>query len=522
VDPSPVFLIGFMATGKSTVGRLVADRLGRRFVDLDAEIERQAGMTIADIFREEGEAHFRRLEADSLARVANDPHTVIACGGGAPCFGDNLTRMRGAGVVVSLTVPFDEVLARTAGDSSRPLLRQGREAAERLYAARERVYRGADVVIDAARKSPETIADEITARLSRRLGDVAVRLGDRSYPIHVGPLARAAELAAELIPGATAFAVISDENVARAGHARAVASSLEAAGARVVSVTIPSGEAHKRLATVERVAGACARGGLDRRSAILAVGGGVVGDLAGFVAAILFRGVRCAQLPTTLLAMIDSSIGGKTGVDLDEGKNLAGAFWQPRFVLADPATLATLPERERRAALGEALKYGLLGDAALWDALASRGEAAAADLVLRCARMKADLVSRDEREETGERALLNLGHTVGHAIESASGYRRLHGECVALGLVAAARVSAALSLCDPALPVRVQDAVRACGLDADLEPWLRDDVLAYVGVDKKRAGPTLRFVAIEAVGRPKLVEISPGELSAILRPPSRG
>jgi 3-dehydroquinate synthase len=366
------------------------------------------------------------------------------------------------------------------------------------------------VAVETSGRDPADVAAEIERRCAQLLGDVWVRLGERSYPVHLGPLARAGELARELCHP-TRTLVVTDDNVARAGHARAVAS---AAGADIV--TIRPGEASKSLRIAEEVASACVRAGLDRRSLLLAVGGGVVGDLAGFVAAILYRGIAVAQVPTTLLAMVDSAIGGKTGVDLAAGKNLVGAFWQPRFVLADPATLDTLPARERTAAHAEVLKYALLGDAALFDALATGKTIDRADLVRRCARMKAELVSRDETETSGLRALLNLGHTVGHAIEAASRYELLHGEAVALGLVAAARVSVRLGLAPAELEEKVAGALARLGLPTDLSPWRRDEVRAAIHVDKKRDADVVRFVALEGVGRPRLTSVAPDDLWTML------
>jgi shikimate kinase/3-dehydroquinate synthase len=507
LDQSPIFLIGFMATGKSTVGRVVAERLGRRFVDLDDEVERRAQRTVAEIFRQEKEEGFRRREAEALRALGGEPDLVVACGGGAPCFADNLAWMRSSGIVFTLRASLAQILERTAlpGAPARPLLGE----AERLYAARQAVYEAADVVVDAEARTPDDVAGEVVRRGRLRLGAVAVKLGRRSYPIHVGSLASARELVAELI-GSAKVAIVTDENVARAGHAAAV-------GMAGPVLTVPPGEPSKSLAQVERLASACAAAGLDRGSAILAVGGGVVGDLAGFVAGVLFRGIAYAQIPTTLLAMVDSSVGGKTGVDLPEGKNLVGAFWQPRFVLSDPAVLATLPAAEKRAAFGEVLKVGLLGDPELFAALESRGDAVdLEDVILRCAGRKAAIVSADERETGGGRAVLNLGHTVGHAIEAASG--RPHGECVALGLVAAARVSERLGVSGP-LEARVAGAVRRLGLDAELDPWLRDDVLSYIGVDKKRQADKVRFVALEEIGRTRLCDLGLEELSQILRSP---
>jgi 3-dehydroquinate synthase len=512
-----------MAAGKSTVGRLVANRLGRRFVDLDERIEELAEKPIARIFGDDGEPAFRRLEARALQTVSAEQDVVVACGGGTPMFEQNTALMRRTGVVVTLRVSFEDVLARTGADvSTRPLLAAGHKSAERLYADREKVYLSADIVVDTGSLLPEQVAAEVVRRAGQRLGDVAVKLGDRSYPIHVAPLARAGELAGEMLRHPSAIAVVTDENVARAGHARAVRASLDAAGHRTIEIVVPPGEGSKSLAQLGRVADACVAGGLDRRSALVAVGGGVVGDLCGFVAAILYRGVRWAQVPTSLLAMVDSAIGGKTGVDLGAGKNLVGAFWQPRFVLADPATLETLPARERTAAFGEVLKTGLLGDAPLFEELERSGQQVdERDVVLRCARLKGAFVEKDEQETAGaaaggfDRAFLNLGHTVGHAIEAATGGEKLHGECVALGLVAAARIGKAVGLAD--LEERVAAAVARCGLEADLRPYLRPDVLAYLDSDKKRAGGKLRFIALEGVGRPTAVELTPDEVRRILR-----
>ncbi len=521
MDPGPIFLIGFMAAGKSTVGPILAERLGRRWVDLDERVAAEAGKAIPVIFQDEGELGFRRREAEALRKACADRDVVVSCGGGAPVWGDNLARMRAAGTVAALLVNLDEVIARAGADvSSRPLLTGDRAQAERLLDERQAIYRSAEVTVETGGRPPAEIASELARLVPLRAGDVTVRLGERSYPVHLAPLARAGELARELLPGS--IAVVTDENVARAGHARTVRAALEAAGRRVFEVVMPPGEAHKTLSQAERVASACVAGGLDRRGAIVAVGGGVVGDLAGFVASMLFRGVAVAQVPTTLLAMVDSAIGGKTGVDLPAGKNLAGAFWQPRFVLCDPATLATLPRRELVAAHAEVLKYALLGDPSLFERLCSEGVppvgdgARFADLVRSCAAHKAAVVSSDERELTGARATLNLGHTVGHAIEHASGYALLHGEAVGLGLVAAARISARLGLAPGELPARVTAALERCGLDADLAPWLRPEVLAHVGVDKKRAGNQIRFIALEEVGRPRPIDLDVAELPRLL------
>ncbi len=364
---------------------------------------------------------------------------------------------------------------------------------------------------------------------------IRVELGTRSYDVVVGAdlFAEAATRIAARQPRVTKVAIVSDDIVAPLYLARLAAALPEPA----VPVVIPAGEPHKRMATLERMCEAFAAGGLDRRSLVLAMGGGVVGDLAGFAAAVYMRGIAFAQLPTTLLAQVDASVGGKTAVDLDAGKNLVGAFHQPSFVLADVTTLASLPARERAAGLAEVVKTGLIGDATLFELCETRaaeltGAATAAspvsqplwtDLVARAVAVKAGVVSRDERED-GERAYLNLGHTVGHAIEAAAGYGPiLHGEAVGLGLIAACRVGARLGLTSPALEARVSAVLAGLGLPTDLTPWLTPEVLARTGADKKRAGATLRYVVPSASpgGDPlvgcRTVDLTPTQLAENLR-----
>jgi len=548
LDDTPIFLIGFMATGKSTVGRLVAERLGRRFVDLDERVAERAGMSVPEIFKTQGERAFRDREAATLAEVVGERGVIVACGGGTPCFGDNLARMRAGGVLVALRASMQTVLARALapGAPERPLLavpetargeaqppagqsppadgpRGPIAAAEALYRERESVYATADVTVDTDGHDATWVADEVTRRATLRVGHVTEHLGERSYPIHVGNLAEAGPLAREMFgPEVTRAVVVTDENVARAGHAEAVRAALANAGFASSLIAIPPGEAFKTLAQAEQVATSCVAAGLDRRSALVAVGGGVVGDLTGFVAATLYRGIQWAGVPTTLLSMVDSSIGGKTGVDMPAGKNLLGAIWQPRFVLASTATLATLPARELRAGYGEVLKYALLDPG--FGSIETLDPAAELEsTVLRSAAYKAAVVAKDERELTGLRAVLNLGHTVGHAIEAASlaaGMPLLHGEAVALGLIATARVSTRAGIAsEPDLEARVTAACRRLGLPHELEPWLRPDVLAYLGVDKKRAGAQVKFIALERPGHVRTVALTPAQIEGFLRSP---
>lgn len=522
-----------MGAGKSTVGQKLAAALHRTFCDLDDTIATTAGIDIPEIFRGRGEAHFRALESDALAAVlARDEALVVATGGGTPCAPENLARMRAAGLVVALTAPLATLLARIPDRTSRPLLDPASVGQVRaLFAERQPIYRQAHAVIDTSDLSPGDVCGRISG-LAKTFDDLAA--GDREDATFVVtrdavcPILTAAGSLDRIgtWPDTERAAILTDDNVGPLYADRAKA-ALDAAGIATTTVTVAAGEGTKTLAEVGKVAEKLACAGLDRQSVIVALGGGVIGDLAGFVAATLFRGIPCIQVPTTLLAMIDSAIGGKTGVNLAAGKNLVGAIVQPVLVVTDPETLATLPARELRAAYGELLKYGLLDGDPLWTEIAALAPAIASGavsldaitpVIRRAAAIKAAIVGADERERSGRRALLNLGHTVGHAIETAAGYGRLlHGEAVALGLIAAARVSAALDLCPTDLETTISDTAAAAGLDTDLSPWLTDQVLAATAVDKKRRAGKIRFVALAGAGAPTLVDLAPDTLARILR-----
>jgi 3-dehydroquinate synthase len=388
------------------------------------------------------------------------------------------------------------------------------------------VYRRAHAVVDTTDRSVAEVCAAVAAveRIWRTgpSGATVVALGDRSYPISVAERLDSRGLRGAL-GAATKLAVITDHNVAKA-WLPSLAELGIGPGAEVIS--IEPGEPSKTFASYQRICEQLVAAGLDRGSAIVALGGGVVGDLAGFVAATLYRGIPVIQIPTTIVAMTDSAIGGKTAVDLPAGKNLVGAFWQPRLVACALETLITLPPRERRAGFGELWKYGLLDGRDLWSAVVTCAGWAAGPattpppselrtVIDRSIAYKAAIVGRDERERTGHRALLNLGHTVGHAIESATGM--LHGEAVGLGLVAACRVSAAVLGTRGDLEHEVVAALRASGLPGELDPYLTDEILARVQVDKKRIGDNLRYITIREVGACEPTDLAVAELRRILR-----
>ncbi len=359
---------------------------------------------------------------------------------------------------------------------------------------------------------------------------VRVNLAERSYDVRIGE-GLIAGAGAEIAPllQRPRVAVISDETVA-ALHLDALRDGLGVAGIEVSALTLPPGEATKCWAQLERSVDWLLEQQIERRDVVIALGGGVIGDLVGFAAAILRRGVRFVQIPTSLLAQVDSSVGGKTGINARAGKNLIGAFHQPALVLADIGVLATLTPRDFLSGYGEVVKYGLLGDADFFAWLESNGPALAtgnaalrAEAVRRSVQMKADIVARDETEQ-GDRALLNLGHTFCHALEAATGYsdRLLHGEGVAIGCALAFEVSAKLGLCAQEDPSRVRAHLRAMGMKTDLADIAgelpdADGLLALMAQDKKVIDGRLRFIMARGIGQAFVAEdVGPDPVRAVL------
>ncbi|MCX7847330.1 MAG: 3-dehydroquinate synthase [bacterium] len=346
---------------------------------------------------------------------------------------------------------------------------------------------------------------------------VQVNLGSRSYYIHVAAsFEELPNVLAPLVEGRRC-AVVSNPTVWGL-YGGAVSEAIVAAGGTPVAVLMPDGEEYKTLSVFERVMEDCVTAGLDRSSVILGLGGGVVGDMAGFAAASYMRGIGLVHLPTTLLAQVDSAIGGKTGVNLVSGKNLVGAFYQPRAVYINWKTLASLPEREMRAGFAEVIKYGMIADAALWELLEETTAPVMAaisahaplpevvgEIIRRCCEIKAGVVAADECE-SGVRAILNYGHTFAHAIETLTRYRTyVHGEAVAIGMHAAATYAHALGLCSAELVARQRAVIEAAGLPTRLPRVNVDELMAAFARDKKARGGSLTFILPEAIGRVKVV-----------------
>lgn len=345
---------------------------------------------------------------------------------------------------------------------------------------------------------------------------LTAEIGEQRFPVVIG--AGTLDAIDDAWPDGAGDAAFVVHDAAVAGLADTVCRSLGAAGVRCVEAPVPSGEPSKTMSEVERLARAAAAAGIRRGDTVVAVGGGVVGDLAGFLAASYQRGVSLVHVPTTLLAMVDSAIGGKTGVDLPEGKNYVGAIWQPRLVLMDVETLATLPPRELAAGFAEVIKYGLLEGGALMERIADwpelpGPESALVDLIVACVRHKLRVVAEDERD-LGVRATLNLGHTVGHGIEAAAGYERyLHGEAISLGMLAALRISERHVGLDPVWRERTRGLLERHGLPTTLDPSVATSaILAAMGRDKKADATALNMVLLPEPGRPLIRQDPPADV----------
>ncbi|GBD11627.1 3-dehydroquinate synthase [bacterium HR23] len=521
-----LILIGFSGTGKSAVGKEVARLLGWEFLDTDQEVVRRAGKSIAQVFAQEGEPTFRALEAQALADALARPQpTVVAVGGGAVLSPENRQRMAGAGVVVCLEAHPQTILQRLAQaeEEVRPLL-AGPNPLERitaLKAQRQPLYALADWTVHTDHLTVEETAREVVRGWEigrRRFAAEAVQEEEVSavvhtsagpYPVYVGwgLISSLGQRLRRMGLASTAY-LITDRTVFYA-WGRKVQTALEEAGIPTHIFTFPSGEASKTLDTVRYAYQWLASLKAQRGHLIVALGGGVVGDLAGFVSATYNRGMPFIQVPTTLLAMVDASIGGKTGVDLPEGKNLVGAFYQPRMVLADALTLSTLPARALREGWAEAIKHGLILDASLFRTFEERADAllrlereVLVPVLRRSMAIKADVVSRDEKETLGLRILLNYGHTVGHALEQATGYTQyLHGEAVAVGMMAEGRISQRLGLLSSEALERQRAVLERFGLPTACVGVDPQAIKAGMAVDKKRAGKGIRWVLLEDIGR---------------------
>jgi shikimate kinase/3-dehydroquinate synthase len=532
-----VILVGLPGSGKTVVGKRLAQRHRASFIDLDERIESATGRSIPEIFAEDGEAAFRTLERNAVAGLGDpDPdltiRRIVATGGGAVVDPRNRWHLyRGRASVWLDGRP--EVLAQRLRRSPhvRPLV-AGRDpigTIRDLGGKRERFYAAATI-----RSSGVAEVHGVVESLDSRLEALAPTIATAGTTLlqaetPIGRFVLGEEITRDAVIDAlerlsARRAILVSEPGAWDAFGETLSNGLAAEGWTIERVLLPQGEDAKRLAVIETGSRALARLRVERREPLVAIGGGALGDAAGFLAATYLRGVPLIHVPTTLVAQIDSSIGGKTGVDLPEGKNLIGAFHQPAAVIIDIAALRTLPERHRRAALGEAVKMATLGDERLFELLEEAGPAiargdesafgsgAVAEVVERCAWAKVLVVLADERERDagGGRITLNLGHSLGHALEAAGGYGTLlHGEAVAYGLRAACRIGLDAGVTPPERAARIGRLLDTLELAREPLPYPIETVLDRLAADKKHAGGHLRWVLPTADGVVVRADIEP-------------
>lgn len=545
--PQQIVLVGLSGSGKTTVGKLLADRLGWPFVDTDDLVTAREGKTPAQLITERGEADFRDIEAKVVQEAAKRERAVISTGGGAFLRPENRLALAKLGYICFLDAMPRELARRLRTDASgpaRPLLGEDLDGRlEELERERRPSYLLADLWVPVQSPDPDAAARRIlrawategaqalaTPRRIDRFGPnfpgraptALVDTEDARYPIwfNSGELQRLGDRLRQVgLDGRRVF-LISDEHVAE-HHGQTIARALDAAGIPGASYVIPAGEASKTTRMANELYAWLANEKAERRDVILALGGGVVGDLAGYVAATYLRGMAVVQVPTTTLAMNDASIGGKVAVDLPAGKNLVGAFHQPAAVVGDIDTLRTLPRRSFVEGFAEVIKHGLILDPTLLTLLEQHAGGLSsgspdwdlvATVIARSARVKALVVSSDPKEQ-GLRAILNYGHTTGHAIEQVTGYQDyLHGEAVAVGMMAAARIGRELGLHDEDLVHRQSDLLRAFGLPVSAPGLNVTAIIDAMQRDKKVVSGQLRFVLLQEAGRAVVRSDVPAEV----------
>jgi len=527
-----LIMTGFSGTGKSLVGRELARGLDWEFLDTDDEIIRQAGKPITDIFRDDGEARFRKLERRAIRNACKQKQLVIAVGGGAIVDPRNYELLRGAGLIICLEAKPETIYERLFREAAcspetevRPLLavENPLERIRELKATRQSDYAKADWTIHTDYLSIREVVQEIMRawRLLRLSGscqllddgdkDIAcvVATATRSYPVFVGYglLDRLGEKIKKAALSGT-ISIVSDENVFSLYGAK-VEGILVSAGFAVNSFVVTPGEETKSTDYATKIYDFLVEHRAERDDIIIALGGGMVGDLAGFVAATFLRGMPWIQVPTSLVAMVDASIGGKVAINHPEGKNLIGAFYQPDLVLTDPQALATLPQRELMSGWAEVIKHGLILDEEFVRFLESNvSELTKLEpkLLTRAiagsSAIKARVVSQDEKEREGKRVILNYGHTIAHGLEAVTQYKRfLHGEAVAIGMVGAARLSQRMGLLPSAAVERQQALLRRFGLPTGFSGLDLTALTRAIELDKKTKQKAIRWVLLQDIGR---------------------
>ncbi|CAI3926732.1 3-dehydroquinate synthase [Commensalibacter communis] len=516
---NPVTLIGLMGAGKTTIGKKLAQELCIPFVDSDQEVEKTAGCTIADIFEQYGEAEFRRVEHEVIRRLIKQSPIILATGGGAFMHPKTRALLKEKTTTIWLHCNVETLLERISHHTHRPLLNSGdkHEILSNLMATRYPVYAEADLIIPCHDNKIETTLTQILLTLERasNMRTLPIQLSDTQYNVMIGSqlLEQAGALISPILSQKKVF-IIADENVA-ALHLQTLTDSLCHAQIHYETILIPPGENTKSFKHFERVINQLLEKNIERKTPIIALGGGVTGDLSGFAAASVLRGVPFIQIPTTLLSQVDSSVGGKTGINTSTGKNLVGAFYQPQIVIADAQTLDTLPHRELVAGYAEIVKAGLIDDPELFQWCEENGQKILSkdhqyidEAVERACAFKARIIKNDEFEQSSKgRNLLNLGHSLGHTLEAELEYdgRILHGEAVALGCCLIFKLCTRLGLCPSEDTNRVLKHFKSVGLPTSIKdlnsPMKATNLLRHLQHDKKVKDGKLLFILVNGIGK---------------------
>jgi shikimate kinase/3-dehydroquinate synthase len=498
-----LFLYGPPGSGKSTVAKALANNLELPFIDLDAQIEKETGMTIPEIFAQAGENKFRQLEAQYLSAAISGAHpAVISLGGGALLAPECRYMAESAGEIICLQAPDKILLQRSmAAPGTRPLL-IGNQAdrLKDLLTERRAHYESFPIQIPTGSRSVEAILSDIRIRVGR------FHLQGMSNPYDIRIQAGSTRSINDFLPPSLAgkkVVVVTDEHVGTYYEARLV-SQLSLKDQSVDVLTIPAGESSKSIESLMKIWDGLLKAGADRKSVLLAMGGGMIGDLAGFAAATFLRGIPWINLPSTLLAQVDAGIGGKTGINLPQGKNLAGAFYPPALVLIDPELLLTLPQAEQYNGMAEVIKHGVIADPILFERCSagkSYLESSPTELVSRAAAVKIHVVQIDPFESS-HREALNFGHTVGHAVEKAYNFELRHGEAVAIGMVAEAFIAEQLGIALQGLYLEIAAVLQKFELPTHLPEDLTDETIEKTArYDKKRQHARHRLALPSGIGQ---------------------
>ncbi len=516
--PSNLILTGFMGSGKDSVGREISKNTNLSFLSMDDYIVLKEKRTINKIFGESGEDYFRKIEKEILNEIKNIKNTVIATGGGIVKDKKNRTILSQMGKVVYLYTNLDAVKKRLESDKTRPLIKNKNNIID-IYNERmdKGLYEFADEKIDTSEITQQQAAEKILKELKVKIKTDTklfetdmVKTEDRVYPIHIGyNLFRENNSLINLELKSNKVAIISNPLVG-ALYIDELENTLIKEGIKPYICIIPDGEKYKTLDTIKSIFDMLLKENMDRSSSIIALGGGVVGDLAGFVASTLKRGISLIHIPTTLIAQVDSSIGGKTGFDHPLGKNMIGTFYQPDKVIIDIKKLLTLPEKEFRNGLAEVIKYGITKDATLFDILEKRQKEILSrdielltEIISRCVRIKKEVVEEDEKEEKGIREVLNYGHTIGHIIEALSGYSKYsHGQAIAMGMVKEAELAQRENLLSEEDSSRIQNLIEKYELPTSISENINSDKMRkYVAQDKKVRKGKIRLPVPTGIGK---------------------